>query len=234
MTDGTAHQASARTRWLEFAALFIGIPLLVRFAPGIARTAGVPGFRLPVIPVLAVAALASYIYMRTSGALKASDVFSLGSSTRGDWLLVVVRFLCFAVLLWALLAVRMPEALFALPRRSLRLWAMVMVFYPIASVLAQGIVYRAFFMKRYSSMFPQVLRIVAGAAVFSFGHIAFANPIALVFTFIGGLMFLSTYAKSGSLLLSGVEHALYGDLIFTLGWGSYFFHAGTLNMMSGS
>jgi hypothetical protein len=44
-------------------------------------------------------------------------------------------------------------------------------------------------------------------------------------------MFLASYKRTGSLLFSSLEHALYGDFIFTIGWGQYFFHAGTLRLM---
>ena len=62
--------------------------------------------------------------------------------------------------------------------------------------------------------------------------LAFANAFALAFTFVGGIFFLSSYRRTGSLLFSDLEHALYGDFLFTIGWGEYFFHAGTLRMLS--
>jgi len=40
----------------------------------------------------------------------------------------------------------------------------------------------------------------------------------------GGWLFGGTYRRSRSLGLVCLEHALYGDLIFTVGLGQYFFH----------
>ena len=34
---------------------------------------------------------------------------------------------------------------------------------------------------------------------------------------------MGTYRRTGSLLFSGIEHALYGDFLFTIGWGSFFY-----------
>ena len=73
--------------------------------------------------------------------------------------------------------------------------------------------------------------LLAGALVFSYGHIVFHNLWAVLFTFIGGLLFLQTYRKSQSLLFSGIEHALYGDALFTIGWGAYFY-GGTVTLLS--
>ena len=61
----------------------------------------------------------------------------------------------------------------------------------------------------------------------SFAHLPFGNLWAIAFPFLGGMMFLRTYRRTGSLLLSCLEHALYGDLLFTVGWGIYLFHGGT-------
>jgi membrane protease YdiL (CAAX protease family) len=71
-----------------------------------------------------------------------------------------------------------------------------------------------------------------GAFAFSFAHLPFGNIYALLFTFIGGLMFLSTYRATSSLILAAFEHALFGDFLFTIGWGQFFFHAGTLAALS--
>ncbi len=40
----------------------------------------------------------------------------------------------------------------------------------------------------------------------------------------GGWLFADTYRQSRSLWLVCLEHALYGDLIFTIGLGTFFYH----------
>jgi uncharacterized protein len=65
---------------------------------------------------------------------------------------------------------------------------------------------------------------VASALAFGFVHIIFGSWISVVLSTIGGLLFALTYMKSGSLLLTCIEHALFGDFIFTIGLGQFFYH----------
>ena len=62
----------------------------------------------------------------------------------------------------------------------------------------------------------------ASAIVFAYAHILFINPVAPVLSLLAGYFFASTYAKYKSLALVTIEHALYGNMIFTLGLGYYF------------
>jgi membrane protease YdiL (CAAX protease family) len=114
--------------------------------------------------------------------------------------------------------------LFDLLRTRPRLWALVMIFYPVASVYPQELIYRAFFFYRYASLFPGRSGVVASAAVFSIGHVFFRRPwVAMSLTFVGGLLFAYHYLESRSLLLASIEHALFGQLVFTVGLGRYFY-----------
>lgn len=102
-----------------------------------------------------------------------------------------------------------------------------LLFYPFLSVYPQGIVYRGFLFHRYQSLFPdRRLLILASALVFGYGHIIYNDPATVGLTMAGGLFFAWTYAATGSLVLSGIEHALYGDFIFAVGLWRYFFHLG--------
>lgn len=102
---------------------------------------------------------------------------------------------------------------------------MVLVLYPILSVYPQGIVYRMFLMERYRPLFPEAwLMILVSAVAFGFMHIVFRNPFAVVITFAGGLLFAWRYERTGSLLVSSVDHAIYGCLMFTVGLGQYFLY----------
>ena len=223
-------EASRTGKAAEFGCLYLGIPVLLRLMPEISRATGVK-LSIPIVPALLV--MSGFVLttlLRTTD-FKVGDLFTASSATRRDWLHMLGRFALLATILSAVLAVYRPDALLRLPRERPHLWMMVMFFYPIASVIPQGIVYRAFYKFRYSKLFPVAFQTLVGAAIFSFAHLPFANPFAITFTFAGGLMFLASYKRTGSLLLSSLEHALYGDFIFTIGWGQYFFHAGTLRLM---
>lgn len=218
-------------RTAEFALLYLGVPALLRLAPEIARGTGVKLY-IPVIPVLVLMAAVVLLFMLRTRLVSADDLGAISGTTRRDWAIMLGRFVCFAAALSAALHLYKPEALLKFPRERAGLWALVMLLYPLVSVMSQGIIYRAFYSLRYASLFPVALQTLVGAVVFSFAHLAFANAFALAFTFVGGIFFLSSYRRTGSLLFSNLEHALYGDFLFTIGWGEYFFHAGTLRMLS--
>jgi membrane protease YdiL (CAAX protease family) len=103
-----------------------------------------------------------------------------------------------------------------------------MVMYPIASVYPQEVIFRAFFLCRYTAIFGDGWTILlASAATFAYAHILFGNGVAVGLSFLGGLLFAWRYRTTQSLLVSSIEHALYGQLIFTVGLGEFFYH-GTL------
>lgn len=220
-----------RKRFAEFGCLFIAVPVLLRIIPDIAR---IMGHRLwiPIIPFLLAMTGGVLFYLIKTQKFQFLDLISINRTRRRDWMIMLVRFLFVASLLsiWSYTA--KPEVWLRLPRESTELWILVVILYPLISVIPQGILFRAFYTIRYASLFPAALQTLVGAVIFSFAHLPFGNAFALAFTFIGGLMFLSSYKRTGSLLFSGIEHALYGDLLFTLGWGEYFFHAGTLQLLS--
>jgi len=118
-----------------------------------------------------------------------------------------------------------PSLFLSFPRSKPLLWGAVMLLYPVLSVYPQGIVYRAFIFQRYQHLFPAGWAIlVASAAAFAFVHIIFRNRLAVALTFAAGLLFAARYLQTGSLLVSSLEHALYGCAIFTLGLGQSFYY----------
>jgi hypothetical protein len=57
-----------------------------------------------------------------------------------------------------------------------------------------------------------------------FVHIALGNWISVVLSTIGGFLFALTYQQSESLILACIEHAIFGNFIFTIGLGQFFYH----------
>jgi membrane protease YdiL (CAAX protease family) len=141
---------------------------------------------------------------------------------------VLLALLVGAPALYGLMRWLAPDDAFALLRQRPLLWGIVMLAYPLVSVYPQELIYRAFFFHRYGALFGHSpwLCIFASAIAFAIGHVFFSAPrVVLPLTFVGGLLFAHRYAQTRSLLVASVEHALYGDLIFTVGLGRYFFHA---------
>ena len=116
------------------------------------------------------------------------------------------------------------------PRARPVLWLIVILLYPLLSVLPQGIVHRTFVFHRYGELFGKGWAIIiASGLVFCYAHIFLLNLVAILLTLGGGIIFAHTYMRSRSLWFSSMEHALYGDFIFTIGLG-YYIYSGTAQL----
>jgi membrane protease YdiL (CAAX protease family) len=198
-------------RWIEMAGIFVGVPLLLvgDFAP-----------RPKSLALLAVCTACLVLLLRD----KTFDRSRLGMNGFCNWRPLLLRFVIIAgcVVLYAVLAE--PAKVLAILRHKPALWALIMIAYPVLSVMPQEIIYRAFFFHRYSSLFAnERVSVVTNAALFAFAHILFRNWIAVIVSFVAGLVWAMTYLGSRSLLVVSVEHALYGNFAFTLGIGYYFY-----------
>jgi membrane protease YdiL (CAAX protease family) len=199
---------------LEFVLLFVALPLGFRFLP----------VRVSPLPALWAAALYCYLVLRSTPGFSRSK-FLNASPLAGSLGSILLGFLVAAILVALGVWIWRPQALFGFMRTRPFLWAFVMLLYPVFSVYPQGIVYRAFIFERYRILFPSVaLLILFSAAAFAFSHIIFRNPWSVVLTFIGGALFAWRYQRTDSLLVSSLEHALYGCYMFTVGLGGLFYH----------
>jgi membrane protease YdiL (CAAX protease family) len=197
----------------EMALLFIVLPLAFRFK------------LVPVPPIPALWLMAAYCWyrLRTDPAFDRRLLWNPGALPAAAPQILAIFAAC-ALMVGAAVYWLAPSHLFGFVRRAPAFWAIVMLLYPVLSVYPQGIIYRAFFFERYRVLFPNPLILIAMSAVaFSFAHIIFRNPIAVIFTLIGGLLFAWRYGATNSLFTSSFEHALYGCWMFTIGLGEYFY-----------
>lgn len=200
---------------LEFAALFIAAPLLMRVAM---FEHGVPLF-WALFPVAAI--IGALVYFDDTFDWRAPLLQPMQAGTLRSILLPFA--LGIPVVLAAIWLI-LPDHLFNLPRERTKLWAKMLLLYPFTSVLAQELIFRVFFFHRYASLFPTALAmILVSAAVFAFSHVIFRNDLALSLTLAGGLLFSWRYWKTGSFAAVWIEHTLWGWLLFTCGLGIYFF-----------
>jgi membrane protease YdiL (CAAX protease family) len=134
------------------------------------------------------------------------------------------RFLFSSIVLCAGTWLLAPEQFFRLPVEEPLAWVGVILLYPILAVYPQELTYRAFFLPRYTPLFsnPTALLFV-NALAFGWAHVAYGHVLSIILSAIGGAFFFQTYRSTGSLRLACLEHALYGDLIFTVGLGGYFY-----------
>jgi hypothetical protein len=198
--------------FLEALAIYGGLPLLLDLA--VRR-----GYRRLLLPSLWGLATLAALVLRGDSTFDGSRLWSLHVEP-GYGRVMVARALLtlvfLAVLTWRL----MPGSFLVLPRKSPGFWLILAVAYPLLSVLPQGVLFRAFFVHRYAPLFGDgALLLAVGTAAFAFAHIAFRNTTAMVLTGLGGGLFLHAYLVTGSMLVSSLEHALYGVAAFTFGVG---------------
>ena len=207
-----------RKVWLgvEFVVLLVGVPALLAWQAG-ALGRGL----LVVLWILAGVCLLTLLFDKS---FNNKNLWRIGP-LRQAWRPIVLHWVVGTALLAVGTYLLMPERFLGFVRQRPALWAMVMVLYPILSVLPQGLIYRAFLFHRYKPILPTIeLRIGASALAFGYMHIIFRNPAAPLLTLVGGYLFARTYARTGSLIASSIEHALFGQAIFTLGLGQFFYH----------
>lgn len=136
------------------------------------------------------------------------------------------------LLRWALASVVMllfliwydPDRLFYLAQNRPAFLPILMVMYPALSALPQELIFCTFFFARYARYFGTgKYMVLASAFTFAYAHILYINPVAPTLSFIGGLIFAMTYLKTKSLALVTIEHGLYGNSLFIIGLGWYFY-----------
>jgi len=116
-----------------------------------------------------------------------------------------------------------PQWLFSLPQNETLMWLALLILYPLLSAWPQEIIFRTYLFHRYKKVFrSKNLRAWLSAFCFALAHLMFANWIAVLGSFIAGLVFAYTYLHSRSTLLVALEHSLWGCWLFTAGLGIHF------------
>ena len=201
--------------WVEMCLIFAGLPSLLFLVRRHIR-----GF---IIPMIVVAALLCLLYL-----LRQPDFPRLRLWNSRDFRHHILRTLRVLLPLGALAALLSywhdPDRFLTFPVQAPLFWVLVMLLYPVLSAYPQELIYRVFFVQRYGRLFRSERGLMlASALAFGWAHAFLGNWIAPVFAALGGLLFARTYLRSGSLLQTALEHGLWGDLLFTLGVGWYFY-----------
>jgi uncharacterized protein len=199
---------------LEFAAVFVIVPLLIFYR----RIPNLP------IPYLLIIALLAFLVLRSDPTFSLSRL-AIWGNIRPFLATILIRDAACLVGLGIAVYLLAPQLLFSLIRRSPWLWALVFFLYPLLSVYPQEFLYRAFFFHRYQPLFGRGWGMLAASALaFGFVHIIFRNWLAVGLCVIGGFLFSLTYETSGSFLLACLDHAIFGNFLFTIGLGQFFYH----------
>lgn len=204
---------NSRTRLIsEFIILYLILPLLIMldFLP------------VPLLLILLVLGIAVHLFLYHDPTFNRNNFINWKSGRREVWKIILL-FIPLGALMVVLIWKIDKTKLFYLPSSNPWFLLLISIFYPVFSVVPQGLAYRALFFHRYGSLFyGNTLKIIISAAVFSFGHILYKNALVLILAFIAGLIFAYRYRKTDSLLISILEHSLYGVWLFTCGLGYFF------------
>lgn len=117
----------------------------------------------------------------------------------------------------------------AMPSAHPQGWLLLLLLYPVLAAYPQEVVFRGFFFQRYRPLFPDPrVMILASGVSFGLAHVFYGNWVAPVIAGLGGLLFGYRYLRSKSLVAVGMEHGLWGNLLYTLGLG-WFFYSGCIS-----
>ncbi len=218
----SVHTTIARKVYLglEFIFLFLAVPALVFYDL-------LPFSKIGILLGFTLLCTILLLLDKRFNRKKLSNTRGLCKSLRG----ILLRFIPAAVFLTVIILMLEPDKVFDMVRNDFNAWLFVVIAYPLFSVYPQEIIYRAFVFHRYDALFPkQRFMIHVNALSFGYLHIIFGNYLAIFLTYGAGYLFARTYAESKSLLAVSIEHALYGILIFTIGFNSYFLNSVVLDL----
>ncbi|RZF80113.1 CPBP family intramembrane metalloprotease [Pseudoalteromonas sp. CO325X] len=204
---------NAQYRWLELFCIFILLPVA-----GLLMREYLHNWLIPAL--ITLTAVCCFILL-TDPHFKRFRITSMGqfSAVRKR---IATFFLTGALFSGVLYGILNQENWFSYPLQSPLSWLMLLILYPLLSVLPQELIFRTYFFHRYKPIIPsKTWRIWLSASVFSLAHMVYGNWVAIVLSFCGGLLFSYTYAHSRSTLVCVLEHSLWGLWMFTLGLGSY-------------
>ncbi|MCH8567971.1 MAG: CPBP family intramembrane metalloprotease [Balneolales bacterium] len=140
---------------------------------------------------------------------------------------ILIRFVFAATVLTGIILLLEPQYFLSLVLENPLRWTLIILLYPILSVLPQEIIYRVFFFKRYGTLFTnKYLMIHVNALAFGFLHIIYGNFTAVFLTYATGYVFARTYHFTRSFWAVCIEHTIYGIFLFTIGMGHYFVNGG--------
>ena len=195
-------------RLFELFLLFVLIP--ISFA-----------FDYPLL-IKAILAVSGFVYILWI--LKKAEDISFKIAEGLDWKIfwkrTLITFLLIAIVTTSSVFRVAPENFLYVPLKKPGLFVGILLVYTVLSVWPQEIIYRTFFMNRYDGLFrSKKLFIFVNAILFSLAHLFFRNTLVVILTFLGGLIFAYSYLKFKSTTLVCIEHAIYGNWLFTVGMG---------------
>lgn len=208
-------------RFMEMVLLYCGAPLLLTYV--------LYTWRVPLFFSLQPILFALLVVMVADKGFSLRKELLHGFPLRALWqMLALFTVLGTAITLFTYY--QLPDLFLSFPRQRYERWVMVMTLYPLLSIVAQELAYRTFFFHRYGALFNGNLALACAvnAVLFGIGHIMLGNMIGVFGSAALGALLAYRYAQTKSFWAVWLEHTLYGNLIFTLGLGKYFYSGAAL------
>lgn len=203
-------------RWIELALLYVALPLVITYLVRVQH------FSILLILQPVLIAIVVFLLLDRRFSVK-RELGHLPPLRLVVWILG--SFAIVATALCEFMARFQPAEFLALPHRVPMFWLIIMIFYPLLSALPQEMIYRTLFFHRFGALFgnSRLLAAAVGGALFGFAHIMFGSIVSVVLSAALGFVIAWRYSRARSFWAAWIEHALYGDLVFTIGLGHYFF-----------
>nr|WP_319393995.1 CPBP family intramembrane glutamic endopeptidase [uncultured Desulfobacter sp.] len=201
--------------WIELFAFFFITPfILIPFRQFLA---------FKIVPILILLGIGIYVYLKNQTDFQNSNLIrftNMGTHAKG--MLLIIGF--GVPVLIAFTRQMIPGHLFSFPATHPKMWTIVMVAYPVLAALPQELIFRCFFFHRYGKILvhPKAM-ILANGISFGMFHMFYGNPVAPLLSMAAGFLFAWRYHRSQSLPIVAIEHGIWGNLIFTIGTGWYFY-----------
>ena len=202
---------------IEFAILFFGLPCFFYFH----------ATRWNVHLTLWLASIYALVMLHWDDGFSWHTLWHGTGWAARDRKIAALRFAITIPLIIGLTLYLAPDRLFSFPLHRPFFWLVVMILYPLLSVVPQELVFRSLFFRRYRDLFPNGAALIASNA-FCFGlmHAVFHNWVSPLLSLAGGLFFALSYSHHRALKWAALEHAAYGCMVFTVGIGFYFLVGG--------
>ena len=198
---------------IEFFIIYFLIPLIVIFINFFFSEQKIFVF----LPLFLVFFLSLYL-------LKKTPTFSFDFlKKKTEWKFFFLVSLIFVVSGFVYTIILDSNLLFNLPKNYFFIWVLVMLIYPILSVIPQEIIFRVLFFERYSCLFKnQFFYLILNSMIFAYIHLVFQNFHAFFITLITSPIFAYAYLNK-SFKTCFLTHTVGGQLVFTYGLGEYFY-----------
>jgi len=183
------------------------------------------GYTLIILWIISLYCLVIHIKYNRN---KIKDIFLFKKVNRKNLRLILFRWIVISICLAFFTYHFFPDKFLFLQKNNPNFIWLLFIFYPFFSALPQEFIFCTFFFNRYKNIITPAYIPIMSALFFTFSHFFFINLIAPTLSIFAGLIFAHTYRKTNSLALVTLEHSLYGNTLFYIGLG-YYFWGGSIN-----